>query len=69
MGGPGYITPRDKLQVNAFKAIYKTLEGTLEERFANAIALTSDKAYERAIKRNPQAIQDFLKKNKRKKKP
>ena len=35
----------DKIQVNAFKSLFKYSEGTVEERFARAIAITSDDAF------------------------
>ena len=35
-------TLRDDVQVVAFKVFYKTLDGTIESRFAEAIVLTSD---------------------------
>jgi hypothetical protein len=54
--GTGHLTAKDQMQVNAFKAIYKTMDGTLEDRFAQAIAATSDDVFERILKADPNII-------------
>ena len=57
----------DFVQVNAFKSIYlqnRRLGFTIEESFADAIATTSDKMFERA---DPQLVERYLKKYGRRK--
>ena len=61
------MTPKQKslLQVNAFKSIYAQLrrigEKSIEECFVEAIVVTSDDYFERAMERNPELIENWLK--------
>ena len=39
------LTIDDKIQVNAFKSLFKCSDGTVEERFVRALEATSDDAF------------------------
>jgi len=53
------MTRRDAFQVNGFKAVYKTADGTPEERFAEALGVTSDDAVDSMLARNPLLIDEY----------
>lgn len=53
------LTPRDNLQVNAFKAIHKGMRGTPEDRFARAIAATSDDVFARLLQQRPDLVGEY----------
>jgi len=50
----------NRLQVNAFKAVFKRAEGTIESRFAEAIVLTNDERW--AKKRDDPRMRRLLRK-------
>jgi len=53
------MNKRDIFQVNAFKAVYKTADGAPEERFTEALGVTSDDVVNALLEVNPALIDEF----------
>ena len=62
----GRLTGYDRLQVNAFQAFFRSGDGTPEERFGRAIALTSDDRFAAVCRKRPGLVSDYLSRTARK---
>ena len=58
---------RSEFQVCAFKAVFKTQEGPVEDRFAQAVAYTSDDVVNRLLGRDPDMIDRYFASKRRRK--
>ena len=54
------MNDRGMFQVAAFKAFFKSSPGTMEDRFARAIVITSDENFRSIRFTNPDVVDDFI---------